>query len=148
VLALLLLLVAAPAAGQGQPPDLCYFPQTGFAITNPRFVDYFQQRGGVDTFGYPISREIVLLGLPSQIFQRAVFQLAPDGSVDLLNLLDDDLLPTTRLGGATVPPPDRPWWRAPRALTNRSTGIAWPRSWRATCQSTGAACRSASTPPT
>lgn len=105
-LVLILLLAVPRVAGQGQPLALLYFPETGFAIINPRFVDYFQRRGGVGTFGYPISRELVLLGLPSQIFQRAVFQLAPDGSVRLLNLLEEDLLPPTRLGGATVPPPD------------------------------------------
>src|SRR5687767_2030344 len=39
----------APAAA------LPFFAETGFRIGNERFADYFQKRGGVRTFGYPVS---------------------------------------------------------------------------------------------
>jgi hypothetical protein len=88
----------------GQPHPGCvtcdYFPQTGYEVA---FGDYFDRRGGVGTFGYPISRLFLLQGFPTQIFQRAVLQQWPDGSVHLLNLLDPGLLPFTSFNGAVVP---------------------------------------------
>jgi polysaccharide biosynthesis protein PslG len=86
--------------------DPRYFAETGFRIGNDRFWDFFQRRGGVRTFGYPASREHTLMGFRVQFFQRAVMQLSPDGSVRLLNLLDDGLLPYTTINGSTFPAPD------------------------------------------
>jgi N-acetylmuramoyl-L-alanine amidase len=83
-----------------------YFPQTGFAIADPAFQDFFDHRGGVNAFGYPVSREFTFLGFPVQIFQRAVMQRFPNGSVQLLNLLDDSLFPYTEVNGATFPAED------------------------------------------
>ncbi|HET7722693.1 MAG TPA: pentapeptide repeat-containing protein, partial [Acidimicrobiales bacterium] len=80
--------------------------ETGYAIGDPAFEDYFAARGGLDTFGYPTSRAFLFFGTPVQFFQRAVLQLQLDGRVTLLNLLDDGLLPYTALGDATVPPFD------------------------------------------
>ena len=82
------------------------FPETGFSITNDKFLDYFNHRGGVRVFGFPISREFLFLGTPVQFFQRAVLQLQPDGSVSLLNILDDGLLPYTQINGSSFPAPD------------------------------------------
>jgi hypothetical protein len=82
------------------------FPQTGFRIEQDAFWDYFQRRGGVNTFGYPVSRTFTLLGTRVQMFQRLVLQLQPDGSVGTLNLLDAGLLPLTHINGSTFPPPD------------------------------------------
>jgi hypothetical protein len=79
--------------------------ENGFVVANGPFAEYFQQRGGVRTFGLPISREFDLLGAPTQIFQRQVLQLAPDGSVRTLNLLDD-LMPYTSFNGSTLPGTD------------------------------------------
>ena len=67
------------------------------------FISYFDHRGGVPTFGYPISRLFLFQGLPTQIFQRAVLQQWPDGSVHLLNLLDPGFMPFTSFNGAIVP---------------------------------------------
>jgi N-acetylmuramoyl-L-alanine amidase len=41
-----------------------------------------------------------------QIFQRQVLQERPDGGVQLLNLLDDGLMPYTHLNGSVVPAAD------------------------------------------
>jgi hypothetical protein len=65
-----------------------YFPETGYSVHNDSFWDYFKKRGGVRTFGYPVTREFSLDGFPVQVFQRAAMQERPDGSVALINLLD------------------------------------------------------------
>ncbi len=83
-----------------------FYSQTGFSIDNARFLDYFDHRGGVRAFGYPVSREFQLLGFPVQVFQRAVMQRYPDGHVQLLNLLDNSLFPYTQVNGATFPAMD------------------------------------------
>lgn len=100
---------AATAAAQAAPTpqgDPRMFAQTGFRIDNDRFWDYFQRRGGVRTFGYPISKEFTLLGFRVQFFQRLVMQLRPDGGVTTMNLLDDGIMPFTRINSSTFPGPD------------------------------------------
>jgi hypothetical protein len=82
------------------------FPETGYSITNDKILDYFDHRGGVRVFGYPISREFDFMGTRVQFFQRAVLQIQPDGSVGLLNLLSDDLLPYNRINGSVFPSAD------------------------------------------
>jgi hypothetical protein len=88
------------------PRDSRFFAETGYRIENDAFWDYFNRRGGVRIFGFPTSRTMQFLGFTSQFFQRAVFQLGPDGSVRLLNLLDPGLLPYTSFNQATMPPID------------------------------------------
>jgi hypothetical protein len=91
---------------QGASRGSLYFPETGFAVEEPKFVEYFIRRGRVPTFGFPISRSIRFQGLPTQFFQRIVIQLSPDGSVRPLNLLDPGLLPYTQINGSTFPAPN------------------------------------------
>lgn len=96
-------------ARPSQPPrveDGLFFKESGFAVANAQFAEYFQQRGGARTFGYPISREFDLNGARTQIFQRQVLQLDEDGEVRVLNLLEDDLFPYTRVNGSVFPGPD------------------------------------------
>lgn len=96
--------------------DPRFFPETGFQVAGDRFWDYFQRRGGLRTFGYPVSRKFVFLGLPVQFFQREVMQEWDDGSVHLLNLLDEGLMPYTTINGSTFPAPDATYAKAaPRA---------------------------------
>lgn len=104
VLSVLASLVVAvvPASAQNSR----FFSETGFSVSNDRFWDFFQRRGGLRTFGYPVSREFVLDGFTVQIFQRKVMQLQPNGSVALLNLLDTAYMPFTRFNNSVVPPPD------------------------------------------
>ncbi|HEY8743779.1 MAG TPA: hypothetical protein VIU62_11805, partial [Chloroflexota bacterium] len=51
-----------------------YFAPTGYRIDNDAFWSYFQARGGLATFGYPVSRSFNLLGFPTQLFQRQAMQ--------------------------------------------------------------------------
>jgi hypothetical protein len=106
--AVLLLVLAIPAAPNvgAQAADSRFFSQTNFRVDNDAFWDFFQHRGGVRTFGYPVSRQFKLDGFPVQIFQREVMQLWPDGGVHTLNLLDSGLLPYTKINGSTFPAPD------------------------------------------
>ncbi|MHB0871135.1 MAG: hypothetical protein ACYC5J_17030 [Chloroflexota bacterium] len=93
-------LTATPAAAAAS------FPETGYSITSDKIQDYFEHRGGVRVFGYPISREFDFMGTRVQFFQRAVLQLQSGGGVGLINLLSDDLLPYTRINGSTFPAAD------------------------------------------
>ncbi|MGE5620452.1 MAG: lysyl oxidase family protein [Sphingomonadaceae bacterium] len=86
-----------------QPPR--FFQETGFGIDDP-FFSYFQSRGGVPVFGFPVSRVFRLQGHQVQIFQRGVMQRAPDGSVRLLNLLDEGLMPVASINASRFPAPD------------------------------------------
>ncbi len=85
------------------PRDARYFPQTGFRVAKEPIWDYFNRRGGVSTFGYPISRPFRLQGFTVQFFQRRAVQLDGSGAPRLLNLLDGELLPYTRFNGSTFP---------------------------------------------
>jgi hypothetical protein len=98
----------AAANGQttGQSGDPRFFSQTGYRIDNDAFWNFFQQRGNVRTFGYPVSRTFMLDGFQVQIFQREVMQLQADGGVQTLNLLDAGLMPFTQINGSTFPAPD------------------------------------------
>ncbi len=88
------------------PHDARYFAQTGYRIDNDAFWSYFQARGGIATFGYPVSRTFQLLGFTTQLFQRQAMQLGADGGVHLLNLLDPGLLPYTSFQGSVFPAAD------------------------------------------
>ena len=99
---------------QPQPPaqqpaavdDARTFKQTGYRIAENAFWDYFLRRGGVRSFGYPVSNTFTLLGMKVQIFQRQVLQLRPDGGVQTMNLLDEGLMPYSKMNGSTFPAPD------------------------------------------
>jgi N-acetylmuramoyl-L-alanine amidase len=80
--------------------------QTGYRIGEDAFWHYFQVRGGVRSFGYPVSNVFMMYGMKVQIFQRQILQLRPDGGVQTMNVLDDGLLPYTRMNGSTFPAPD------------------------------------------
>ncbi len=105
VLAVLVVLTTwRPAiAQQVDPADASrFYAQTGYGVSDNRIWNYFESRGGVATFGFPVSDTFTLLGFPTQIFQRHVLQVAPDG-VRAMNLLDPDVLPVTQINFATFP---------------------------------------------
>lgn len=85
------------------PAPTSYFPETGFSIGDPAIQAYFHGRGGVDTFGYPVSGTFRLLGFTVQVFQREVLQVFPDGSVHPMNLLDPGLFDVTSVNFSTFP---------------------------------------------
>ncbi|HEY1294795.1 MAG TPA: hypothetical protein VGJ60_17080, partial [Chloroflexota bacterium] len=99
-----------PGPGQPAPPqtrDGRYFAETNFRVSNDAFWNYFQSRGGTDTFGFPVSRQFGFLGCQVQIFQRSIMQQCGDNAaVALLNLLDPELFPYTMVNGSTFPPAD------------------------------------------
>jgi hypothetical protein len=85
--------------------DARFFPQTGYRIDDDVIWDYFNARGGVNTFGYPVSRTFPFLGAWVQVFQRQILQIG--GGVHELNLLDPDLMPITSVNFSTFPAFDR-----------------------------------------
>jgi len=85
------------------PHDSRYYPQTGFRIDSDTIDNYFNRRGGVATFGYPVSRTFLFQGFTVQFFQRRVVQIGPDGHARLLNVLDPGMLPYTSFNFASVP---------------------------------------------
>ena len=103
---------AAPAATSGTPAasaasgDARFFEQTRFRIDRDTFWDFFQKRGGVRTFGYPVSREFTFFGCQTQLFQRLAMQQCGDQGVGTLNVLEEGLLPYNHFQGTTVPLPD------------------------------------------
>ena len=110
-LAFLAASVGSPAVSRAedaeeQLADARMFSQTNYRIDRDSFWQYFQARGGVSTFGYPVSRDFQFLGCTSQFFQRLVMQQCGTQGVGTLNLLDDGLLPYTRMNGSTFPAVD------------------------------------------
>lgn len=108
LLALLIGLLGAAVVGGARTTEAqaTCFQETGFCINNPAFLQYFNARGGVRTFGYPISREFTFLGFRVQFFQGHIMQLQPNGSVATMNLLQEGLMPVTRVNGSTFPAED------------------------------------------
>ncbi len=116
--AVLYLVVAGPPATPTPPPtptpraapplqrDARYFGQTGFRIDDDAIWTYFGARGGADVLGYPVSRSFTLQGCRVQVFQRVVAQVCAGEGARLLNLLDPDVFPYTRVNGSTFPAPD------------------------------------------
>jgi hypothetical protein len=74
---------------------LYYFSQTQQTIA-PEFTEYWIEKGGLEQFGYPISRPTEINGVLSQFFQRAVFEYHPElkgtGSEVLLRLIGRELV--------------------------------------------------------
>jgi hypothetical protein len=98
-----------PGPTQPAPPvphDNRFFSQTGYRIDNDDIYDFFQSYGMVQTFGYPTSRTFTFLGCPVQFFQRQVIQKCGGAGAALINLLDPDIFPYTKVNGSTFPAPD------------------------------------------
>ncbi|MGB0384517.1 MAG: hypothetical protein ACPGWR_06805 [Ardenticatenaceae bacterium] len=89
-------------AKPGLQQDGRYFSQTGYRVDNDVVWDYFQSRGGVDTFGYPVSETFTFREVPVQIFQRHVLEVV-GSQARPLNLLDPDIMPINAYGGLTFP---------------------------------------------
>lgn len=99
----------APAPNLNAPAivhDDRYFAQTGYRIDNDEVWSFFEQYGGVGTFGYPTSRMMTFLGCPVQMFQRHIIQDCAGQGAALINLLDPEIFPYTQVNGSTFPAPD------------------------------------------
>ena len=68
-----LLATLQPVTAQPSASQAMYFSQTGFWV-DPVFADFWRTRGGLDTFGYPVSRVFYEGGLHRQYFERAIFE--------------------------------------------------------------------------
>jgi hypothetical protein len=98
---------AAPTATRASnSADARFFEQTRYRVERDAFWDFFQKRGGVRSFGYPVSRGFTLFGCQTQLFQRLAMQQCGGGGVGTLNVLEDGLLPYSSFNGSTVPAPD------------------------------------------
>ena len=93
-LSLALLLTAAapgPALADG---EWRYFAETGCWVGN-EFLAFYDARGGLDIFGYPIENAILEDGLTVQYFQRSRMELHPEAPAPYrvqLGLLGQELL--------------------------------------------------------
>jgi hypothetical protein len=108
--------------------DPRFFSQTNFRIDNDKFWDYFQKRGGINNFGYPVSRTFTFLGATVQFFQRRIVEINPVGSVGQLNLLDAGLMPYNAINYATFPQSDPILSKAAPAVgspTYNTAILAW-----------------------
>lgn len=82
--------LAAPPPASGDPADARTFPATGQTVRGP-FLAYWQARGGLPLFGYPLTPERREGDLTVQWFERARFELHP-GNVVLLGRVGAELL--------------------------------------------------------
>ncbi len=96
-----------PQAAPPVPHDNRYFSQTGYRIDNDAVYNFFQSYGGIQTFGYPTSRTFTFLGCPVQFFQRQIIQVCGGQGAALLNILDPEIFPYTKVNGSTFPAPGR-----------------------------------------
>jgi hypothetical protein len=102
---------SAPAQKPTQPPpavahDERYFAETGYRIDDDGILAYFNARGRVAVFGFPVSRTFTLLGCRVQIFQRQVAQNCAGRDVGLMNFLDPEVFPYDHVNGSQLPTPD------------------------------------------
>jgi hypothetical protein len=95
--------VPTPQPAPVMSHDQRFFPETRFRIEDDAIWSYFRERGQLETFGFPVSRTFFFLGCPVQIFQRQVVQICPGRLPTLLNLLDPEIFPYTRVNGSTFP---------------------------------------------
>jgi hypothetical protein len=86
--------------------DERYFSQTGYRIDNDEVWAFFNQYGGVETFGYPTSRMMTFLGCPVQMFQRQIIQVCQGQGAALINMLDPEIFPYTTVNGSQFPAAD------------------------------------------
>lgn len=105
--------------------DNRYFAQTGFRIDNDTIWDYFNRRGGINVFGYPVSRAFTLQGFTVQFFQRRIVQLGPDGHARLLNTLDPGIMPYNSFNGAQMPSYDSTLVSSAPSPTDPAAVLAW-----------------------
>lgn len=88
------------------------YPQTGYRIDGDPFLEYVAAYGGVETFGFPVSRAVPFLGCTTQFFQRHVLQRCADGPVRPMNLLDPGLLDVRSINFSAFPAHDLAHLRA------------------------------------
>jgi hypothetical protein len=106
------LLPATPAQAQ----ETRYFPQTDHSVSG-RLLEYWQQNGGLDVFGYPLTDELTEAGRTVQYFERARFEYAPE------NIPPYDVL-LGRLGANILAQQGVDWRETPTS-TGPVAGCLW-----------------------
>ncbi len=67
-------------------PQRRYFPETGHTV-GLAFLEFFNENGGIDNFGYPVTEFMLENSRPLQYFQRALMEWNPNqGGIVLHNL--------------------------------------------------------------
>jgi hypothetical protein len=94
-----------------------FFPETG-QVVSFAFLDFFNSRGGLDIFGFPISGQITEKGITVQYFQRARMEWRPESAPQYrvqLGLLGAEVFsqrgqirPTPSLPIIVTPQPTKP----------------------------------------
>jgi hypothetical protein len=82
------------------------FPETGFAVADGPIGSYFTARGGVRTFGPPISNPFPLLGSTVQLFRNHMLKVEPSGSISTVDLFGLNAIPFRNVNGVVVPEVD------------------------------------------
>ncbi len=76
-------MLASPVLSNGiqqrQLPNSQYFEATGHSVS-AEFLGYWQENGGLPTFGYPLTDRVLEGNLEVQYFERAIFELHPENS--------------------------------------------------------------------
>ncbi len=75
----------------------------GFAVADGPIANYFAARGGVRTFGPPVSNAFPLLGSTVQVFRDHVLKVEPNGAVSTVNLFAMGAIPFRNVGGRVIP---------------------------------------------
>jgi hypothetical protein len=99
-------LVAGAPAGIPVEASPAY-QETGFAVADGPIASYFVARGGVRTFGPPVSNEFILLGARTQIFRNHALKVEPNGTVSPIDLFALGAIPFRNVGGRIVPEVDQ-----------------------------------------
>jgi len=135
-LALLAILLegAAPANAQQR----ACFAETGHCIDG-RFVQYWQQNGGLPVFGYPLSDELTEQGRTVQYFERQRFELHSENAAPydvLLGLLGEEVLQQQGIDWHTQPVSPGPvanclWFeQTQHNVCDQSPGSGFKRYWQ------------------
>ncbi len=108
-----------------------YFPETGHNVIFG-FKRYFENRGGVQAFGLPLTEELVEGGLTVQYFQRARFEYHPELAGTRyevqLGLLGDQITAASRPLPGVAPFPSEPDHRY-FPETGHSVNFAFLKYW-------------------
>lgn len=110
LLAVIILLGTLPPAASAQQGQI-YFPQTGHYLGGA-FRSFWERRGGLGIFGYPITEEFVRRsdGRVVQYFERARFELNVVNNTAFVNLglIGNEYLAARNLGFPRVANPNQP----------------------------------------
>jgi hypothetical protein len=83
-----------------------FFAETGYTVGDGPLGRFFTARGGVRTFGPPISNQFTLLGAQVQVFRRFVLRQNSDGAVSTVNFIDSGAIPDRGPNGQALPSVD------------------------------------------